>query len=174
MLHLPPARDPTLDCPPPLQASWRPARSGQDKGADGAAARGMCSKGVHLAAVCSCGTNVTGLCVSGCRCFEALAAQYRCCFQSTVRRAHPCTTCCCPQLRMPCPCSSTHSIIPARTLCISGGTLKKRTALFLKLPPVFRSQVEFEATAPQWGQRDLHASFTCRRCLLCGTGRAVG
>ena len=68
--------------------------------------------------------------------------------QSTVRRARPCTTCCCPQLRMPCPCSSTHSITPARTLCISGGTLKKRTALSLKLPPVFRAQVEFEATAP--------------------------
>ena len=49
---------------------------------------------------------------------------------------------------MPCPCSSTHSITPARTLCISGGTLKKRTALSLKLPPVFRAQVEFEATAP--------------------------
>ena len=37
--------------------------------------------------------------------------------------------------------------IPARTLCISGGTLKKRTALSLKLPPVVRAQVEFEATA---------------------------
>ena len=48
---------------------------------------------------------------------------------------------------MPCPCSSTHSITPARTLCISGGTLKKRTALSLKLPPVVRAQVEFEATA---------------------------
>ena len=48
---------------------------------------------------------------------------------------------------MPCPCSSTHSITPARTRCISGGTLKKRTALSLKLPPVFLAQVEFEATA---------------------------
>ena len=34
------------------------------------------------------------------------------------------------------------------TLCISGGTLKKRTALSLNLPPVSRAQVEFEVTPP--------------------------
>ena len=55
---------------------------------------------------------------------------------------------CCPHLRTPSPCSSTHPGTPARTLCISGGTLKKRTALSLNLPPVSRAQVEFEVTPP--------------------------
>ena len=54
---------------------------------------------------------------------------------------------CCPHLRTPSPRSSTHPGTPAHTLCISGGTLKKRTALSLKLPPVFLALVEFEATA---------------------------
>ena len=53
---------------------------------------------------------------------------------------------CCPHLRTPSPRSSTHPGTPAHTLCISGGTLKKRTALSLNLPPVCRAQVEFEAT----------------------------
>ena len=55
---------------------------------------------------------------------------------------------CCPHLRTPSPCSSTHPGTPARTLCISGGTLKERTALSLNLPPVSRAQVEFEVTPP--------------------------
>ena len=55
---------------------------------------------------------------------------------------------CCPHLRTPSPCSSAHPGTPARTLCIRGGTLKKRTALSLNLPPVSRAQVEFEVTPP--------------------------
>ena len=68
---------------------------------------------------------------------------------------------------MPCPCSSTHSITPARTLCISGGTLKKRTALSLKLPPVFRAQVEFEATAPILSGDNAISLLQMRRSAAC-------
>ena len=68
---------------------------------------------------------------------------------------------------MPCPCSSTHSITPARTLCISGGTPKKRTSLSLKLPPVFLAQVEFEATARILGGDNATFMLHLRVCFAC-------
>ena len=49
-------------------------------------------------------------------------------FDSKVRRAALCTTACWPKFCEHLPCSSTHPITPDPTLCISGGTLKKRTA----------------------------------------------
>ena len=45
-----------------------------------------------------------------------------------MRRAALCTTACWPKFCEHLPCSSTHPITPDPTLCISGGTLKKRTA----------------------------------------------
>ena len=74
---------------------------------------------------------------------------------------------CCPHLRTPSPCSSTHPGTPARTLCISGGTLKKRTALSLKLPPVVRAQVEFEATARILGGDNAISMVHLRVCAAC-------
>ena len=92
-----------------------------------------------------------GLWVSGGALLRSVEEQRTLHFQSTVRRAAPCTTSCCPQLRAPSPCSTTLPGTPARTLCISGGTLKKRTALSRKLPLVFRVQVGCEATVPILG-----------------------
>ena len=40
-----------------------------------------------------------------------------------MRRAAPCSTSCCPPLREPSPCSSTHPCTPARTLCVIWGIL---------------------------------------------------
>ena len=111
----------------------------------------MCSEHVHLVAPRRCGTDVLGLWDSGRALLRSVEEQRSLHFQSTVRRAVPCTTSCCPQLRAPSPCSTTFPGTPARTLCISGGTLKKRTALSRKLPLVFRVQVGCEATVPILG-----------------------
>ena len=122
-----------------------PAPSSQKNGADGAPARGLRSEDVRLADLRRCGTNVRGLWVCDRAMLRSVEEQRRVHFESTVCLANPCTTSCCPQLCAPSPCSSTHSITPARTVSISGGTLKKRTALSLKLPPVVRAQVGSEA-----------------------------
>ena len=53
-----------------------------------------------------------------------------------------------PLAHMPSPCSSTHPRSPARTLWLCCGTLKKHTALSLKLLLVLRVQVGSEATDP--------------------------
>ena len=106
--------------PPPLQASRRPARSRQDHGADGAPARGLRLEDIRLAILRSCGTNVHGLWVSGGVLLRSVEEQLRLHFKSTVRRAAPCTTSCCPLLREPSPCSSTHPCTPARTIALSG------------------------------------------------------
>ena len=90
----------------------------------------------------------------------------RCAPRPALRPPLPAAAFAC-ELRMPCPCSSTHSITPARTLCISGGTLKKRTALSLKLPPVVRAQVEFEATARILGGDDATLMLHLRVCIAC-------
>ena len=45
-----------------------------------------------------------------------------------MRRSAPCTISCCPPLRAPSPCSSTHPSTPARTLRVSGGTLTESAA----------------------------------------------
>ena len=74
------------------------------------------------------------------------AEQRRLHFQSTVRRAAPCTTSRCPPLRTPSPCSSTHPCTPARTLGLSGGEQIFAHRLYLELPLVFRAQVGSEAT----------------------------
>ena len=71
----------------------------------------------------SCVTNVPGMWTFWQGAAEGVEEQQRLHFQSTVRRAYPCTTSCCPQVRAHSPCSSTHQCTPARTLGFSGGTL---------------------------------------------------
>ena len=71
----------------------------------------------------SCGTNVPGMWTFWQGAAEGVEEQQRLHFQSTVRRAYPCTTSCCPQVHAHSPCSSTHQCTPARTLGFSGGTL---------------------------------------------------
>ena len=75
-----------------------------------------------------CGTNVLGLWDSGRALLRSVEEQRTLHFQSTVRRAAPCTTSCWPKFCEHLPCSSTHTIAPARTLWLCGGTLKKRAA----------------------------------------------
>ena len=108
----------------------------------------MCSEHVHLMVPRRCGTNVLGLWDYGGALLRSVEEHWLLHFQPTVRRAAPCTTSCCPQLRAPSPCSSPHPGTPARTLWLCGGTLKKHTALSLKLLLVLRLQVGSEATDP--------------------------
>ena len=103
-----------------FQACSRPAPSGQDNAAAGAPARGMCSNDVHLTVLRRCGTDVAGLWVSGGALLRSVEEQHRLYVESTVRRASPCTTSCCPLLCEPSPCSSTHPCTPARTIALSG------------------------------------------------------
>ena len=88
----------------------------------------MRSEDIRLAGLRSCGTNARDLLVSGGALLRVVEEQQSLHFQSTVRRASPCTMSCCPHLRARSPSSSTHPITPARTLWLCGGTLKKRAA----------------------------------------------
>jgi len=88
----------------------------------------MCSEHVLLMVPRRCGTNVLGLWDCGGALLGSVEEQRSLHFQSTVRRSAPCTMSCWPQSCEHLPCSSTHPITPDPTLCISGGTLKKRTA----------------------------------------------
>ena len=127
----------------------------------------MCSEHVHLAAPRRCGTNVLGLWASGGALLRGVEEQRWLHFQSTVRRAAPCTSSCCPQLREPSPCSSTHPGTPARTLWLCGGTLKEHTALSLKLLLVLRVQVRSEAIAPILGGDNASSVLQIRPGAAC-------
>ena len=106
----------------------RAALSAAQNLAGGAPARELYSEDVHLAVLRSCGTNVPGLWVSDGALLRSGEEQQRLRFQSTVRRAALCTSSRCPPLREPLHCSSTHPRTPARTLGLSGGTLREIAA----------------------------------------------
>ena len=128
----------------------------------------MCSGHIHLAAPRRCGTsNVLGLWDYGGALLRSVEEHWLLHFQPTVRRAAPCTTSCCPQLRAPSPCSSTHPGTPARTLWLCGGTLKEHTALSLKLLLVLRVQVRSEAIAPILGGDNASSVLQIRPGAAC-------
>ena len=127
----------------------------------------MCSEHVILMVPRRCVTNVLGLWDCGGALLRSVEEQRSLHFQLTVRRAVPCTSCCCPQLRTPSPCSSTHTITPGRTLSLCGGTLKKHTALSLKLLLVLRVQVRSEAIAPILGGDNASSVLQIRPGAAC-------
>ena len=108
----------------------------------------MCSEHVLLMVPRRCGTNVLGLWDCGGALLGSVEEQRSLHFQSTVRRASPCTTSCCPQVRAHSPCSSTHQCTPARTLGLSR-CVHSRAHIWDRLVLlVFRAQVGSEATGP--------------------------
>ena len=127
----------------------------------------MCSEHVILMVPRRCGTNVLGLWDYGGALLRSVEEHWLLHFQPTVRRAAPCTTSCCPQLRAPSPCSSTHPGTPARTLWLCGGTLKEHTALSLKLLLVLRVQVRSEAKAPILGGDNASSMLHLRPGAAC-------
>ena len=64
-------------------------------------------------------------------------------------------------------CSSTHPGTPGRTLSLSGGTLKKHSALSLKLLLVLRVQVRSEAIAPILGGDNASSMLHLRPGAAC-------
>ena len=123
VLHLPPLRLPTLVAPRSLSAALR---------CDGTPlpAATILLLMVLLRVNTSqghppndsaqlCHSHVRPVWVSAWALLKSVEEQQRLHFESTVRRAAPCTTSCCPPLHAPSPCSSTHPGTHARTLGLS-------------------------------------------------------
>ena len=106
----------------------------------------MCSEHVLLMVPRRCGTNVLGLWDCGGALLGSVEEQRSLHFQSTVRRAAPCTTSCCPPLCAHSPRSSTHPFSPARTFLLSGCVHSSAHSADHLLLLVFRVQVGSEAT----------------------------
>ena len=108
----------------------------------------MCSEHVHLKVSRRCGSIVLGLWDCGGALLRSVEEQQSLLFQSTVRRAAPCTNSCWPKSCELLPCTSTHTFSPNRALALSGCAHSSAHIRVLKLPPVFRAQVGSEAPDP--------------------------
>ena len=108
----------------------------------------MCSEHVILMVPRRCVTNVLGLWDCGGALLRSVEEQQSLLFQSTVRRAAPCTNSCWPKSCELLPCTSTHTFSPNRALALSGCAHSSAHIRVLKLPPVFRAQVGSEAPDP--------------------------